>query len=159
MERRRLIIILSVLALVLVGIMLGVALLFSGIDTDKAEVSVPDNSQYLLLPAVPADAVMVGCFSNPEEVIPNILSAEDFVSSLNAVYGTPGYGFERMTVSLHQLGSLYPLYVFDMGVMPEVTSGAVQSILRLAQDSGLYAECFDCSCLETERKLRGHLIV
>lgn len=88
MERRRLIIILSVLALVLVGIMLGVALLFSGIDTDKAEVSVPDNSQYLLLPAVPADAVMVGCFSNPEEVIPNILSSEDFVSSLNAVYST-----------------------------------------------------------------------
>ena len=36
MERRRLIIILSVLALVLVGIMLGVALLFSVIDTDKA---------------------------------------------------------------------------------------------------------------------------
>ena len=159
MERRRLIIILSVLVLVLVGIMLGVALLFSGIDTDKTEVSVPDNSQYVLLPAVPADAVMVGCFSNPKEVIPNILSSEGFVSSLNAVYGTPGYEFERMTVSLHHLGSLYPLYVFDLGMMPEITSGDAQSILRLAQDSGLYAECLDCSSLGTERKLRDHLIV
>jgi hypothetical protein len=65
MSRKSLIICLAVLAVMALVVGIGVTLLYSGINDvdDHKAVSVPDQGRYLLLPAVPSDAVVVGCFS------------------------------------------------------------------------------------------------
>ena len=64
MSRKTLIILLVVLAGLIGLVVAGVMLLYSGTDTVRPETEVPDSQQYLLMPAVPVDAVMVGAFSN-----------------------------------------------------------------------------------------------
>ena len=63
MSRKSLIICLAVLAVMIVGIGISVAVLYSGTDNskDKEMTKVAGDSRFLLLPAVPSDAVMLCC--------------------------------------------------------------------------------------------------
>ena len=105
MSRNSLILCLSVLACMLVGIGVAVAFLYSGSD-DAAETTV-DEGRYLLLPAVPSDAVAVMCYSEADDVENHLFSKELFRAAKSS----------RAVVSVHHSGAgvLKPFYVFDAG--------------------------------------------
>lgn len=148
MSRKTIIICLAILAAMVGLITLGVAFLYSGTDTKRVEYKVADNSQFLLLPAVPTDALVVGCFSDPSPILPEIVADNGFTSALVS----SGVKVENMVVSLHFSGKVRPLYIFDA----ENNSDA---ILAAAQSSDLYSESFDCASLTLERKLAGRTII
>ncbi len=159
MSRKTLIILLVVLAGLIGLVVAGVMLLYSGTDTVRPETEVPDSQQYLLMPAVPVDAVMVGAFSNVEEVLPKILPATGFAASLTELVKSQAVVIEQMVVSLHNLGRIYPLYIIDAGVAQNETTALAMSVLAAAEDNGLYAEYLNCSALDTSRKIAGRSVV
>ena len=159
MSRKTLIILLVVLAGLIGLVVAGVMLLYSGTDTVRPETEVPDSQQYLLMPAVPVDAVMVGAFSNVEEVLPKILPATGFAASLTELVKSQAVVIEQMVVSLHNLGRIYPLYIIDAGVAQNETTSLAMSVLAAAEDNGLYAEYLNCSTLDTSRKIAGRSVV
>ncbi len=136
MSRKSLIICLSVLGAMILGIGIAVAFLYSGDVGGQIRKGnlVPDESRYLLLPAVPADAVMVACLSDSDA----------------ARYALPS-GFppvlSRMTVSLHYNGSLQALYVFDTGKASSEPSEDAAALMAFAKDGGLCSEYVDCSAV------------
>ena len=93
MNRKSLILCLSVLAFLIAGTGVAVAFLYKGVDTGKEKKvsKVAGQERYRLLEAVPSDAVLVACFSD------------------KGPQGLP------MAVSLHYSGKLLPLYVYDAG--------------------------------------------
>lgn len=100
MSRKSLILCLSILALLIVGTGIAVAFLYKDTDADKGKkaVKVADQERYVLLSAVPSDAVLVACFSDR------------------------GPSGSRMVVSLHYSGKLLPLYIYDAGKPSETGS-------------------------------------
>ena len=158
MSRKSLIICLSVLAGMVLCVAVGVALLYSGAGEKRAYAQVPDNGQYLLMPAIPTDALVVGCFSSPADVLPKVLSESGFAPAAMSALDASGLKAERAAVSLHYVGKVVPLYVFDAG--NSSSASAVASVIGEAADAkGLYSEIFDCSAVETERKIGGHTLV
>ena len=113
MSRKSLIICLAVIAAMVVGIGVAVAVLYSGTNTSRNDsvAKVSDDSRYLLLPAVPSDAVMLCCFSDADEALDDIYGGSAFPAALKE----SGVRLGRMTVSLHFSGKLSALYVIDMG--------------------------------------------
>ena len=154
MSRKSLIICLAALAAMLVFITIGVAVLYSGTDTKRVEYKVADNSQYILLPAVPTDALVVGCFSEPASVLPGIVSDNGFAASL----ASSGLELDNMVVSLHFAGKVRPLYIFDAGDADE-ESEIEGVVARLAKAAGLHSESFDCSSLDSDRKINDRRVV
>lgn len=148
MSKKALIISLGVLLGLLGLIAVGVVFLYSDTDSNGREYVVEDNSQYLLLPAVPTDALVIGCFSDPASVLPSIVSNNGFAAAL----ASSGVKLETMVVSLHFSGKVRPLYVFDAAENGD-------AIIATAQSSGLHAEAFDCSAITLNRKLDGRKIV
>ena len=100
MSRKSLILCLSILALLIVGTGIAVGFLYKDTDADKGKkaVKVADQERYVLLSAVPSDAVLVACFSDR------------------------GPSGSRMVVSLHYSGKLLPLYIYDAGKPSETGS-------------------------------------
>ena len=148
MSKKALIVSLVVL-LGLIGLVaVGVVFLYSDTGSNSKDYTVEDNSQYLLLPAIPTDALVVGCFAEPESVLPSIVSNNGFASALS----TAGVKLDNMVVSLHFSGKVHPLYVFDA-----VDNG--EAIINVAKSSGLHAESFDCSAISLNRKIDGRKIV
>ncbi len=134
MSRKSLIICIAVLAAMVLGIGVAVAFLYSGNGDGQVRKGnvVPDEGRYLLLPAVPADAVMVACLSDSDDARYALPSGFPRISS-------------RMTVSLHYNGSLQSLYVFDTGkTSPEPSEDAV-ALMAFAKDGGMCFEYVDCS--------------
>lgn len=144
MSRKSLILCLSVLAVLVVGLGLAVAFLYSGTGTKPASSQVADESRYLLLPAVPADAVAVFCSSD----------AEDADSSLFSGALLRAAGSARTVVSVHHSGKgeLKPLYVFDAGRASSSQSETASSVLEAASANGMYAETVDCSSISVVGK-------
>lgn len=159
MSRRSLIVCLAALAASIVFVVMGVAFLFQGADVSHEETEVPDSPQYALMSAVPVDAVMVGCFSSPDKVLSKILPADGFASSLASLMTAQRIDLPRMTVSLHNLGSLYPLYVLEAGAAQAQPSEGAKLMLAAAQEHSLYAEYVDCSSLADARRIAGHSVV
>ena len=123
MSRKSLIFCLSLLAVMVLGIGVAVAFLYSGVDNGKSEKKtsqVADQSRYLLLSAVPSDAVVVGCFSD------------------KGIAGRP------MTVSLHYSGKLTPLYVYDAGKAGQ-SSEEASAFADGLKAKGLSVRYIDCS--------------
>lgn len=138
MDRKTIIFCLSVLAVLILGTGVAVAFLYrgEGADKDKKEKKIADDSRYLLLSAVPSDALMVACFSDitkvPETVFSNSSVKEKVQKS-------------RMAVSMHYSGKLVPLYVIDMGKSKEMTSDDAMSLVELLRSENFYVELPDCS--------------
>lgn len=154
MSRRSIIICLAALAAMLLFITIGVAVLYSGTGTKRVEYKVADNSQFLLLPAVPTDALAVCCFSEPSSVLSGVVSSNGFAKSLLS----SGVSLDNMVVSLHFAGKVCPLYLFDAGD-PDDAVKFESAIKSLAKSAGLHAESFDCSELDTDRKIADHMVV
>ncbi len=134
MSRKSLIICLAALAVMILGIGIAVVLLYS--DTGDMQLRrkkvVPDEARYLLLPAVPADAIFVACLSD----------------AAGAHYALPS-GFPsvsaNMAVSMHYNGDLQTLYVFDAGKASAEPSEVADTLLSYAKAEGYYHEYVDCS--------------
>ena len=154
MSRKSLIICLVALVTMVIFIVLGVMFLYSGTDTRHEEYKVADNSQYLLMPAVPTDALLVGCFSDPSAVLPSIVSKNGFAAALVEA----GVQVDQMVVSLHYAGKVRPLYVFDAGEIDDENNLA-EAISGIAAAKGMYVESFDCTDLITDRKIGAHKLV
>ena len=147
MNRKTLILCLSVLAVMVLGLGVAVAFLYSGTGSERpASSKVADESRYLLLPAVPSDAVAVFCFSDMEEA-----SVDFFECGLTETAGS-----SRTVVSVHHCGAgeLKPLYIFDAGRASSSPSETVSTIIETAENDGFYTELIDCSAFE---KLGKHL--
>ena len=147
MNRKTLILCLSVLAVMVLGLGVAVAFLYSGADSDRpASSKVADESRYLLLPAVPSDAVAVFCYSDVEDA-----SMDFFDCEL-----TEAAGSSRTVISVHHCGAaeLKPLYIFDAGRASSSPSQTVSTIIETAENAGFYTELIDCSSFE---KLGKHL--
>ena len=143
MSRRSLIICLAVMAAMVVGIGIAVSVLYSGTDTssEHSKEKVADDSRFILLPAVPSDAMMLACLSDADDMLENIHGSSDFPSALK----NSGVKLGRMTVSLHFSGKLSALYLFDMGKASGQPSEDAETVLATARACGLSAEYLDCS--------------
>lgn len=158
MSRKSLIICLSVLAGMVLCVAIGVALLYAGTGEKRASAQVPDNGQFLLMPAIPTDAMVVGCFASPADMLPKVFSENGFAQAVASALEASGLKADRAAVSLHYVGKVVPLYVFDAG--SSSSESAVASVIKeTAKTKGLYSETFDCSSIETDRKIGGHTLV
>ncbi len=150
MSRKSLIICLAVLAAMILGVGIAVAFLYSGTGggRDRRENVVPDQERYLLLPAVPADAVFVACLSDAGDAVPALLSGFSFMSELADSIRSDSFdalSSRRMSVSLHYTGSLQALYVFDMGKASAEPSEDASALMAFAGARGMYCDYVDCS--------------
>lgn len=133
MSRKSLFLCLAVLAVLIAGTGIAVAFLYSDVDTDKGgNVSqVADEDRYLLLPAVPSDAVLVACFPKRD-----------------------------LAVSMHYSGKLTALYVHDAGRASDLPSEKASALIQEAQAKGLVAQYVDCSQIDgLEGRLSSRSIV
>ena len=166
MSRRSLIICLAVLAVMILGVGVAVAFLYSGTgdggQTRKGN-SVPDQERYLLLPAVPADAVLVACVSDVEDAAASILSGFPFTSALSDSLSAGRFddvASASMTVSLHFNGDLQALYVFDAGKASSGLSSDFSALVDFAKSRDMYAEYVNCSEItDGSRDVSKHSLV
>ncbi len=150
MSRKSLIICLAVLAAMILGVGIAVAVLYSGTDGGQARKGnvVPDQERYLLLPAVPADAVLVACLSDAGKAVSSLLSGFQFASALSDSLSAGAFddlASSKMAVSLHYNGNLQSLYVFDTGKAADAPSENLSAFMDFARSCGMYAEYVDCS--------------
>ena len=157
MSRKSLIFCLAILAGMLVGIGIALCVLYSGTGKsgDDAKEKVADNARYLLLPAVPSDAVLLSCFSEADKVLENIHASSDFPAALKDA----GVRLGRMTVSLHFSGKLTALYVLDMGKASPQPSETAEAVLAAARSCGMSAEYMDCSTTGSRYSISDRSIV
>ena len=152
MDRKTLILCLSVLAVMILGLGVAVGILYSGEDSGKqASSEALDESRYLLLPAVPSDAVTVACMSDADEtdgiLLPDALSE--------------AAGSVRCVVSMHHTGAgkLSPLYIFDAG-RTSSASEKLSSLVHFASENRYFCELVDCSSFpEVNRHLSNRSIL
>ena len=148
MNRKSLILCLALLAVMILGIGAAVAVLYSDSDGKQARSgnSVPDQERYLLLPAVPADAVLVACMSEVKDAASGVLSGFAFPDSLSSrLHSMKSISSAPMTASLHYSGSIHALYVFDAGKASAQPSEDASALIDLASSMGLSSEFIDCS--------------
>ncbi len=129
----------------ILGIGIAVGVLYSGSggkSVHKNDV-VADSKRFMLLPAVPADAVFVACFSEAEKAFSTILSGFKFPASLaDSLKTEPFKGIDSspFAVSLHYDGSLQALYVFDVGQANPQPTLEAEHLMHFARSKGLYAD-------------------
>lgn len=157
MSRKSLIFCLAVLAVMILGTGVAVAVLYSGMDNGNSRKSeeVPDQERYMLLPAVPADAAVAACFSDVEEAMGGLLSGFDFPAALAdsiAAGHFKSIASSRMAVSMHYSGDLQTLYVFDAGKASQAPSGDASALIAFARSRNMSAEYMDCSSLQDEER-------
>lgn len=142
MNRKTLIFCLVLLAVMVLGVGVAVAVLYSGDGSGgRKEDVVPDQARYKLLSAVPADAVLVACFSDVKDASSGILSGFGFPESVSAdMDDFKSLSSSAMTVSLHYSGKLHSLYVFDAGRQAPEPSEAVLALMAMASEKGMSAE-------------------
>lgn len=150
MSRKSLIICLAVLAAMILGVGVAVAFLYSGTGSSQTRKgnSVPDQETYLLLPAIPADAVLVACLSDVQDAAENLLSGYSFPSELAdslKAGAFRGISSSRLAVSVHYNGDLQALYVFDAGKASAEPSESASELISFAEGRGMYASYVDCS--------------
>ena len=150
MSRKSLIICLAVLAAMILGVGVAVAFLYSGTgggQTRKGN-SVPDQERYLLLPAVPADAVLVACLSDVEDAAGTLLAGFPFPSALADSISAGSFrdvASASMVASIHYNGDVQALYVFDAGKASPEPSEDFAALMQYARSRGMYSDYVDCS--------------
>lgn len=148
MSRKSLILCLALLAIMILGIGAAVAVLYSdgGGKQTRSGNTVPDQERYLLLPAVPADAVLVACVSDVKSAASGVLSGFAFPDSLSSrLHSMKSIASAPMTVSLHYSGSIHALYVFDAGKATAQPSEDASFLIDLASGMGWSSAFVDCS--------------
>ena len=165
MNRKSLILCLAVLAVMILGVGIAVAFLYSGTDSGQTRKgnAVPDQERYLLLPAVPADAVLVACLSDAEDAASTLLSGFSFMSSLSDSLDAGRFhdvASASMSLSLHFNGDLQALYVFDAGKASSGLSSDFSALVDFAKSRDMYAEYVNCSEItDGSRDVSKHSLV
>ena len=155
MSRKSLIFCLAVLAVMILGTGVAVAVLYSGTGdgASRKTQTVPDQERYMLLPAVPADAALAACFSDVEEAMGGLLSGFDFPAVLADSIAAGHFrsiASSRLAVSMHYSGELQTLYVFDAGKASKEPSADASALISFARSRNMSAEYMDCSSLQDE---------
>ena len=165
MSRKAIIICLAVLAVMTLGVGVAVAVLYSGVDstqTRKGNV-VSDQERYLLLPAVPADAVLVACLSDVEDAVNGPLRGFKFTDALAAELESGSlhsFSSASMVVSLHYGGKMNPLYIFDAGQASSEPSEDAAALMSFASELGMASQFVDCSkASDGTRSIARHSVV
>lgn len=165
MNRKSIILSLAILAIMVLGIGVAVAVLYSGSDGGRVSKGnkVPDQERYLLLPAVPADAVLVACLSNTEDAVSGLLSGFPLPASLADTLSKGGFksiASSAMSVSLHYNGDLQALYVFNAGRSSAEPSGDASALMDFLRKRDMTAEYVDCKeVTDGSRDIAGRSIV
>lgn len=159
MSRKALIICLSALAILAAAIIVAVTMLYPERNDVTNTPVVQDSDSNLLLPAVPTDAMFICDFENPDKFAASILSENEFASEVAALAASDLASTLRMTVSLHFLGSVEALYIFDVGPAREHESSLAQSIRSIAEKNNMHAAYLDCSSLNVDRRIAQRSIL
>ena len=139
MNRKSLITCLSVLAAMVVGIVVAVAVLYH--DDNKVK---PVESRFEILQAVPSNAVVVGCVAHAKDLALPVLSGFSFPAALSEMIAEGGLGTLAempMAFSLHYSGKLTPLYIFNVGESSPVASMWAEELVSFGKSQGLQAAC------------------
>lgn len=149
----------------ILGVGVAVAVLYSGVDstqTRKGNV-VSDQERYLLLPAVPADAVLVACLSDVEDAVKGPLRGFKFTDALAAELESGSlhsFSSTSMVVSLHYGGKMNPLYIFDAGQASSEPSEDAAALMSFASELGMASQFVDCSkASDGTRSIARHSVV
>lgn len=160
MSRKTIILFCAVLAVMAVGVAAGIAALYSS-DGSRGQ-DVPDESRYLLLPAVPADAVAVCCLSRADKLSTSVFAGFEVPEALCRKFSEGGLGrlsSARMVLSLHYSGKLIPLYVFDAGSAGTAPSAEASELMEFFNGIGFCSRYFDCSSCPSSKKISGRSVV
>ena len=105
MSRKSIILSLIAVAVMLVGIGVAVLFLYSDVEmpSGSRKSHVADDERHALLSAVPSDAVLASCLSDVRKAAPEIISGLELPEAMRK---------SEMAVSLHYAGKLQPLFVF-----------------------------------------------
>lgn len=140
MSRKSLILCISALAVLLLGLGVAIAFLYSGTGNDKGKSGAASfDGARSCLAAVPSDAVLVSCFENIGTACKGVLSVFDLPSSLAARIADGSLASLRkcsMAVSLHYAGKIHPLYVIDLRRASDATVVELEAFVR---DSGMHS--------------------
>lgn len=137
MSRKTLLSLLSLLAVMVVGIALAVVFLYSDSEEKKTVPSqTAEGSGLELLSAVPADAVAVRCVSDCRDLENDPFLTAGFFSSA---------GSADAVVSYHHAKTLVPLYIIDAGKASEVPDVDKAALIDSIRHEGLHVEYLDCS--------------
>lgn len=163
MNKKTLIFLIVVLAVLAVGIGIAVAKLFSEPKADGELAEEAVVRAYPLLPAVPADAVSLLCtdrlykavetLSDSTKVLGalfrgtgNNASFGRFTDSLAAMGGAMPLGRTEAVLSLHNRGDLMPLLIVEAGNLSDNgLSPQALSLKAAAESEGLYTEVLNCT--------------
>lgn len=155
---------LAVLAVMVLGVVVAVAVLYSGTGSDSGRggSKVPDQGRFLLLPAIPSDALLVGCFSEARDALGGLMKISEFPAALAdsmAAGKFEGIASSRMAVSLHYSGNLETLYVFDAGKASDHPSEDASDLMTYMRSRKMTVEFVDCSSSGTDRDISKRSVV
>lgn len=157
MSRKSLILCLAALAVMIVAVAAAVFVLYK-----DAPDAVPEEGRYLLVPAIPADAVAVCCLSDVTDISSDVFAGFDFPAALSAYVADGSLGTlagAPMAFSLHYSGKLTPLYVFDAGPASSEPSDEASALMAFGRDRGLHAAFIDCSSTVRDRDVSDRSLV
>lgn len=164
MSRKSLIICLAVLAVMVLGVIVAVAVLYSGMDDGgkRDGNAVPDQGRYLLLPAIPSDALAVGCFTKAQEALGGLLGCFEFPAVLADSMAAGSFeelASSRVAMSLHYSGALEALYVFDAGKASDKPTDDAAALMSYLRSRKMTVEFVDCSSVDSDRDIVKRSIV
>ena len=164
MNRKYLIICISAIAVLLVGIVALLVVLYWNPDGDNAAKSrdaVISNRE--LLAAVPSNAVAVAMFGSLKNADGTVLLHDSFVDALTESFSEGKLGGlknSQITVSYHYSASLVPLYLIDAGKSSSRPEEAINTVKSIASSFGLVCEEIDCAkMMSVDRALQGHTLL
>ena len=152
MNRKSIIICLSVTAVFIVLITIALSILYSGQGEERAS-SLYDSREYGLMSAVPADAVYVLKASDFSDCL-DILSPESsvlgmligtktresaFMSFIDSLSATPDIIPDvTAVISGHHIGTITPLLLMDAGRAGDAPNGKIEAVSEIAKQKGLF---------------------
>lgn len=133
MSRKSIILCLSLLIVLLLGLGVAIAVLYSGTggyEGDGRESSFNGSRQ--CLSAVPSDAVLVSSFASAGSACKDVLSVFEFPSQLSLKIEDGSLASLKrcsMAASIHYAGKLHALYVLDLDRATDATASGLESYL------------------------------
>lgn len=149
MNKKTLILYITLATVLLAGILIGSFSLFRGEETRGHKV-VKVMDKYPVIAAVPSDAMALAVFESAESGVEHLLDSTSFWRAFvyenkkSPVYRylsgiEPLVGRLPMAVSLHNCGSTVPIVILDAGKNAHDSTNFVLSVLESAKDAGMSA--------------------
>ena len=136
MNRKSLILCLSLLVVLLAGLGVAISILYSGTGgSEKDRRAQSFDGARLCLSAIPSDAVLVSSFNSAGSSCKGILSVFNFPSQLSQKIEDGSLASLKrcsLAASLHYAGKLHSLYVLDLDRASDATVSALEAYLAEA---------------------------